>query len=135
MGEEKADPGPGVSRRNPLSRYVRGRGRRETGLKQSRRCTAGDRVPGANQYQYQGALGDVRYLKGIVCVFFWGGNFLSHTTTGSTQQTNDRKRFRDVYQASPSHTRQSLAKKETPRGRGGSLSPPRSALSVGSLAR
>ena len=53
MGEEKADPGPGVSRRNPLSRYVRGRGRRETGLKQSRRCTAGDRVPGANQYQYQ----------------------------------------------------------------------------------
>ena len=61
-----------------------------------------------------------------------GGNFLSHTTTGSTQQTNDRKRFRDVYQASPSHTRQSLAKKEPPRGRGGSLSPPRSALSVGS---
>ena len=53
MGEEKADPGPGVSRRNPLSRYVRGRGRRETGLKQSRRCTAGDRVPGAKQYQYQ----------------------------------------------------------------------------------
>ena len=53
VGEEKADPGPGVSRRNPLSRYVRGRGRRETGLKQSRRCTAGDRVPGANQYQYQ----------------------------------------------------------------------------------
>ena len=39
VGEEKADPGPGVSRRNPLSRYVRGRGRRETGLKQSRRCT------------------------------------------------------------------------------------------------
>ena len=67
--------------------------------------------------------------------FLGGGNFLSHTTTGSTQQTNDRKRFRDVYQASPSHTRQSLAKKETPRGRGGSLSPPRSALSVGSLAR
>ena len=34
VGEEKAaDPGPGVSRRNPLSRYVRGRGRRETGLK------------------------------------------------------------------------------------------------------
>ena len=45
MGEENADPGPGVSRRNPLSRYVRRRGRRETGLKKSRRCTAGVGTP------------------------------------------------------------------------------------------
>ena len=70
VGEEKADPGPGVSRRNPLSRYERGRGRRETGLKQSRRCTAGDRVPGANQYQY-----DMQVNGGVIvnmqetCIF------------------------------------------------------------------
>mgnify|MGYP007071513926 CR=1 FL=1 len=78
-----------------------------------------------------------KHLDVSVPTFFFMGGTFYHTLPPAprSRRTTGKDLVRDVYQASPSHTRQSLAKKEPPRGRGGTPSPPRSALSIGSLAR